>query len=193
MSRVGKQPIVLPDGVTFELKDGLVTIKGPKGELSQTFDSRININVEDNQIIVTRNSDEIADRSLHGLTRSLMANMVIGVHEGFKKVLQVVGIGYSVEATVNGLLFNLGFSHPILFDLPEGIKAVLAKPDAYEKADFREMQIKVALSGIDKQLLGQVAAKIRSLRKPEPYKGKGIRYEGEYVRRKAGKQVASVG
>lgn len=180
MSRVGKKPIDVPEGVTINIDKGLVTVsKGDKSlqtevhpDISVTFDE------EKRQILVTRPNDHRIYRSLHGLYRSLIANMVEGLTKGFTKKLEIVGVGYRAELKGKNLQLNLGYSHPILFKPPEGIEIALESPT------------KIAVNGIDKQLVGQVAAKIRSFRPPEPYKGKGIRYEGEYVRRKAGKSAA---
>jgi large subunit ribosomal protein L6 len=175
MSRIGRLPIDIPSGVTVSLDNALVTVKGPKGELSLTVAAPIEIAIADNQVLVTRPNDERMSRSLHGLTRTLIANQIIGVTEGYTKRLEVVGTGYRVAAKGSSLEFALGYSHSITVDPPAGI--------AFEV----EGQNKVIVSGIDKQAVGEVAANIRKLRKPEPYKGKGIRYEGEHVRRKAGK------
>ena len=180
MSRIGKQPIPLPDGVKAELADRQVTVSGPKGQLDYTCQPGVTVTQDDGQLVVSRASDEKRHRALHGLTRALLANMVHGVQEGFSKQLDLVGIGYTVEQKGPNILLNLGFSHPIYFQAPPGIELeVTGKNSA------------VVVKGIDKQLVGQVAAKIRSLRKPEPYKGKGIRYVDEYVQRKAGKTVAA--
>ena len=175
MSRIGRLPIDIPSGVTVSVDNALVTVKGPKGELSLTVAAPIEIAIADNQVLVTRPNDERMSRSLHGLTRTLIANQIIGVTEGYTKRLEVVGTGYRVAAKGSSLEFALGYSHSITVDPPAGI--------AFEV----EGQNKVIVSGIDKQAVGEVAANIRKLRKPEPYKGKGIRYEGEHVRRKAGK------
>ena len=175
MSRIGRLPIDIPSGVTVSLDNALVTVKGPKGELSLTVAAPIEIAIADNQVLVTRPNDERMSRSLHGLTRTLIANQIIGVTEGYTKRLEVVGTGYRVAAKGSSLEFALGYSHSITVDPPAGI--------AFEV----EGQNKVIVSGIDKQAVGEVAANIRKLRKPEPYKGKGIRYEGEHLRRKAGK------
>jgi large subunit ribosomal protein L6 len=175
MSRIGRLPIDIPSGVTVSLDNALVTVKGHKGELSLTVAAPIEIAIADNQVLVTRPNDERMSRSLHGLTRTLIANQIIGVTEGYTKRLEVVGTGYRVAAKGSSLEFALGYSHSITVDPPAGI--------AFEV----EGQNKVIVSGIDKQAVGEVAANIRKLRKPEPYKGKGIRYEGEHVRRKAGK------
>lgn len=191
MSRVGKVPIELPDGVEVKLNGSTLTVKGSKGELEDTFDSSISIAVENGSVTVTRGNDEKQSRALHGLTRALIANMVIGVSEGFEKILQLIGVGYSAEKKGKNIIFSLGFSHQILFEAPEGIEFEIQKPDQVEKAQFRAIQSRIFIRGISKQLVGQVTANIRALKPPEPYKGKGIRIQGEYVRKKAGKQVAT--
>ncbi|MFC1655556.1 50S ribosomal protein L6 [Patescibacteria group bacterium] len=179
MSRIGKLPISLSDGVTLEMKDGVCHVKGPKGELSERIQGSINVEVKDNEIIVTRNEETKEARSFHGLSRNLINNMVIGVTKGFEKRLEIIGVGYKAQPQGSKITLNLGFSHPIEYKAPEGIMFDLDK----EKKNI------VIVSGISKQMVGEVASKIRSYRKPEPYKGKGIRYEGEYVARKAGKAV----
>jgi len=191
MSRVGKVPIELPDGVEVKLNGSTLTVKGSKGELEDTFDSSISIAVENGSVTVTRGNDEKQSRALHGLTRALIANMVIGVSEGYEKILQLIGVGYSAEKKGKNIIFSLGFSHQILFEAPEGIEFEIQKPDQVEKAQFRAIQSRIFIRGISKQLVGQVTANIRALKPPEPYKGKGIRIQGEYVRKKAGKQVAT--
>lgn len=176
MSRIGKLPVSVPAGVEVSINGTEVTVKGPKGELTQTFHSELTIEkAEDGSIVVTRPDDERKSRSMHGLTRTLIHNMVIGVSEGYSKTLELVGVGYRAAVKGDHLEMNLGFSHPVIIKTPEGIK--------FECPD----QSKIVVSGIDKQQVGQVAADIRKWRKPEPYKGKGIRYEGEHVRRKEGK------
>ena len=175
MSRIGRLPIEVPSGVNITVDGSAVTVKGPKGELSLTVASPIAVKLEDGQILVTRPDDERESRSLHGLTRSLINNQIIGVTEGYSKALEIVGTGYRVAQKGNGLEFALGFSHPITVDPPAGITFSV------------EGNTKVGIHGIDKQQVGEVAANIRKLRKPEPYKGKGVRYAGEVVRRKAGK------
>jgi len=175
MSRIGRMPIDIPAGVTITVEGQDVTVKGPKGELSLTVASPIEAKVEENQVIVTRPDDERASRSLHGLTRTLINNNIIGVTQGYEKKLEVVGTGYRVNAKGQALEFALGYSHSITVEPPQGITFSVEGND------------KVIVSGIDKQAVGEVAANIRKLRKPEPYKGKGVRYEGERVRRKAGK------
>lgn len=179
MSRIGKVPVPIPSGVDVKISPQMdVTIKGPKGQLEMSTEGRVTVSVVDSRITVERPNDERESRAFHGLYQRLITNMVIGVSEGFKKELEIRGVGYKVEKAGNGLKFSLGYSHPITFDAPEGI--TLEAPE----------QTKITVSGVDKQKVGQVAANIRSLRKPEPYKGKGIRYVGEYVRRKVGKTGA---
>lgn len=180
MSRIGKKPIALPKGVTVTVSPANeVTVKGPKGELKETLDRDIKVEQVDDQIMISRPTDQIRHRALHGLYGALVANMVEGVTNGFVKQLELVGVGYRAAVQGQQLDMALGFSHNIVFELPKEIKATATM----EKGQAP----KVILESIDKQLLGQVAAKIRSLRKPEPYKGKGVRYAGEIVRRKAGK------
>ena len=176
MSRIGKLPVPVPAGVEVKIDGASVTVKGPKGELSNTFDERLGIELNDaNEIIVTRPNDERECRALHGLTRSLINNMVVGVTEGYVKTLELVGVGYRASVKNGGLEMALGFSHPVIVKPVEGI--------TFDCPDNTTINI----SGIDKQLVGQVAADVRKFRKPEPYKGKGIRYRGEHVRRKEGK------
>ncbi len=175
MSRVGNLPVPIPAGVEVSVKDNVVTVKGPKGELQQSYDPLITVKVEGDEVVVTRANDERQARSLHGLTRSLINNMTIGVTEGYSKTLELVGVGYRAALKGNKLELSVGYSHPVYVEAPEGIK--LDCPD----------QTHITVSGINKQLVGQVAADIRKWRKPEPYKGKGIRYEGEHVRHKEGK------
>ncbi len=174
MSRIGKMPIPIPDKVKVSIKECHVTVEGTKGKLQFDIDPSITVKVEENEIVVTRPNDARRNRAFHGLTRALLANMVKGVNEGFEKKLEIQGVGYRAAKQGDALNFQLGYSHPILFEPPEGI----------ELAVDRNI---VTVSGIDKQAVGQAAAHIRALRKPEPYKGKGIRYLGEHVRRKAGK------
>ena len=176
MSRIGKLPVSVPAGVEVTINGSEVSVKGPKGELTQSFHSELTIEkAEDGSIVVTRPDDERKSRAMHGLTRTLIHNMIIGVSEGYSKTLELVGVGYRAAVKGDHLELNLGFSHPVIVKTPEGIK--------FECPD----QSKIVVSGIDKQQVGQVAADIRKWRKPEPYKGKGIRYEGEHVRRKEGK------
>jgi large subunit ribosomal protein L6 len=175
MSRIGRLPIDVPSGVNITIDGSAVNVKGPKGELSLVVASPIEVALEDGQLLVTRPDDERESRSLHGLTRTLIANQIIGVTQGYSKGLEVVGTGYRVAAKGESLEFALGFSHSITVDPPKGISFTV------------EGNNKVTVNGIDKQAVGEVAANIRKLRKPEPYKGKGVRYAGEVVRRKAGK------
>ncbi|MBW3606217.1 MAG: 50S ribosomal protein L6 [Actinobacteria bacterium] len=176
MSRIGKEPVPIPDGVDVTLADGAVTVKGPKGELSEAVPDGITVEIADTEVVVTRASDQREHRSLHGLTRSLIANMVTGVTQGYSKSLEIVGIGYRAQARGNdGLVIQAGFSHPVEVTAPEGVIFEVPSPT------------RITVSGPSKQVVGQVAANIRAIRKPEPYKGKGIRYAGEQVRRKAGK------
>lgn len=175
MSRIGKAPVAVPAGVEVKIDGSTVSVKGPKGELSRTFSDKVTITQEDGQIVVDRPADDRESRALHGLSRSLVNNMVIGVSEGFRKELDIVGVGYRATAKGSDIELALGFSHPVLVTAPEGISFQVPAPTRIE------------VHGIDKQLVGQVAADIRAWRKPEPYKGKGVRYVGEHVRRKAGK------
>lgn len=181
MSRIGKAPIVIPAGVTVQVKDNVVTVKGPKGELSQEINPDITVNVEDGHVVLTRPSDECTHRAMHGLYRALVHNMVVGVSEGYKKEMELVGVGYRAAATGQVLELALGYSHAIYIKLPKEVK-VEAKTE-------RNKNPLIILESSDKQLLGQVCAKIRSLRKPEPYKGKGIKFVGEIIRRKSGKSA----
>ena len=183
MSRIGKLPIAIPAGVTVTLKDDVVTVKGPKGELSQYVNPLISVTVEGNQIVVSRNSDEKQERSLHGLYRALINNMVVGVSEGYKAELELVGVGYRVSNTGNVMELALGFTHPIFMVLPAEIKV--------ETKTERNKNPLITLESCDKQLLGAVCAKIRSFRKPEPYKGKGVKFVGEVIRRKSGKSAGA--
>src|SRR5450631_3074007 len=180
MSRIGKKPVVLPSGITVTVgSDNIVTVKGPKGELKQAIDRDIKVEVKDNQIHISRPTDQIRHRALHGLYRSLLSNMVKGVAEGYKRQLELIGVGFKASNQGNLLDLALGYSHNIIFEIPKELKLATAQ----EKGE----NPKIMLEGTDKQLIGQVAAKIRGLRKPEPYKGKGVRYTGEVVRKKAGK------
>ena len=181
MSRIGKHPVSIPAGVTVSVKDGVVSVKGAKGELSQSIDARIEVAVEGAEVIVRRSSDEREDRSLHGLYRALIHNMVVGVSEGFSKTLELVGVGYRASNQGQILELSLGFTHNVYLQLPKEISV--------ETKTERNKNPLIILSSADKQLLGQVCAKIRSFRMPEPYKGKGIRFEGEEVRRKSGKSA----
>ncbi len=180
MSRVGKAPIKLPQGVNIDISKGnLVTVKGPKGTLTQQVDPDIKLNIEDGTLSVTRPTDQIRHRALHGLYRALLNNMVVGVTAGFVRELELVGVGYRAQNTGQLLELTLGFSHPIMFYIPSEVKV--------ETKQEKGKNPLIRLESNDKQLLGQVAAKIRALRKPEPYKGKGVRYSDESIRRKAGK------
>lgn len=183
MSRIGKAPVVIPAGVTAKVENNVVTVKGPKGQLSQEFHSDLTVKVEDGHIVVTRPSDDIEHRAQHGLVRALIHNMVVGVSEGYKKEMELVGVGYRATATGQVLELALGYSHAIYFKLPPEVK-VEAKTE-------RNKNPLITFESCDKQLLGQVCAKVRSLRKPEPYKGKGIRFVGEVIRRKSGKSASA--
>ena len=176
MSRIGRMPIPVPEGVAVSIEGNRVTVKGPKGELSRSFDQDMSIALRDNQVIVTRPSDSKRHKAMHGLTRALLANMVTGVSEGFRKTLEIVGVGYRAEIREEKLVLSVGYSHLVPIEPPPGITFRVAK-------GYRSFTVE----GIDKELVGEVAARIRAVRKPEPYKGKGIRYLGERVRRKAGK------
>ena len=175
MSRIGRKPIAVPAGVEVTLNGQHVQVKGPRGELSRTLHRDVIVRREDGQIVVERPSDQPEHRSLHGLSRTLVANMVEGVTTGFTKTLEIVGVGYRAETKPFGLTLALGYSHPIDYKAPEGITLRAVNPTTVE------------VSGTDKEVVGQVAAEIRSLRPPEPYKGKGVKYQGEVIRRKAGK------
>ena len=179
MSRIGKQPITIPAGVEIKVEDGMVFVKGAKGELSQKISDLINVSIEDGVLTVSRVNDTKEAASFHGLTRTLINNMVIGVSQGFQKKLELVGVGYRAALKGKALEMQLGYSHPVVIDEIEGI--------TFEVPSQTEILVK----GIDKQKVGQVAADIRKWRKPEPYKGKGIRYEGEYIRRKLGKAAGA--
>ncbi len=181
MSRIGKAPIEIPAGVTVTVKDHEVTVKGPKGELKQEINPDINVEVKEGHVYVTRPTDDKEHRSLHGLYRALIHNMVVGVSEGYKKEMELVGVGYRATSTGQVLELALGFSHAIFIKLPKEIKV--------EAKSERNKNPLIILESCDKQLLGQVCAKIRSLRKPEPYKGKGIKFVGEIIRRKSGKSA----
>ena len=175
MSRIGSAPITLPSGVDVTIDGTTVTVKGSKGTLSSTFSDKVAVAVDDGILTVTRHDEERESRALHGLTRSLLANMVTGVSEGYVKELKTVGVGYRASLKGKSIELLVGYSHPVLLDAPEGIEIEVPEPT------------KIIVKGIDKQKVGQMAADIRSVRPPEPYKGKGIRYVDEYVRRKAGK------
>jgi len=182
MSRIGKAPVAIPSGVTVTVEAGVIKVKGPKGELEQEFDTAIGVTVEENEVLFTRPSDQPDHRAKHGLYRSLCAGMVEGVTNGYKKELELVGVGFRAQAAGQQLTLALGYSHPIIIELPKEISVSADSPKGSNP--------KVTLESHDKQLLGTVAAKIRSLRKPEPYKGKGVRFTDEYIRRKAGKSAA---
>ena len=176
MSRIGKAPVAVPNGVTVTLKDGnVISVKGPKGELTRSLPSAMTVKQESGTVTVTRPSDEDQHKALHGLTRTLIANMVEGVTKGFSKNLELVGVGYKAEKRPYGLQLSLGYSHPIEYRAPQGIKLTAPVPT------------QIVVEGANKEVVGQVAAEIRSLRPPEPYKGKGVKYVGEQIRRKAGK------
>ncbi len=182
MSRIGKQVITIPAGVTFSVgSDNVVTVKGPKGELKQPIDRDMKVNVEGTEVTVTRPSDQIRHRALHGLSKALLQNLVTGVTDGFTIKLELVGVGYKATNTGNVLDLAVGYSHNIVFELPKEITVATQQDKGQNPI--------ITLQGSDKQLIGQVAAKLRSLRKPEPYKGKGIRFVGEVVRKKAGKSA----
>ena len=180
MSRIGKKPVTIPKGVTITLgKDNVINVKGPKGELKQTVDRDIKVEVKEGQVEFIRPTDQIRHRALHGLYRSLVSNMVKGVTEGYKKDLELIGVGFKASNQGNILDLSLGYSHNIVFEIPKELKVATLTEKGQNP--------KIMLEGIDKQLIGQVAAKLRGLRKPEPYKGKGVKYAGEILRRKAGK------
>ncbi len=187
MSRIGKKPVVLPKGVTVTVStDNILVVKGPKGELKQNIDRDIKVEVKEGEIEFVRPTDQIRHRALHGLYRSLASNMVKGVTEGYKRQLELIGVGFKASNQGNILDLALGYSHNIIFEIPKELKLATSQ----EKGENPKIVLegtKISLEGTDKQLIGQVAAKIRGLRKPEPYKGKGIRYTGEVVRKKAGK------
>ena len=181
MSRIGNKIITLPAGVEFTQDNGVVTVKGPKGQLTETIDRDIKVEVKENEIIVTRPTDQIRHRAMHGLYRSLLSNTVKGVTDGYKKDLELVGVGFKAANTGNVLDLALGYSHNIIFEIPSELKVNTVTEKGKNPL--------ISLEGSDKQLLGQVAAKLRSLRKPEPYKGKGVKYTDEILRRKAGKSA----
>lgn len=175
MSRVGKKPIPLKKGILVQIQDNLVSVEGPKGKLQQQIHPLIRVLIEEDKIVVVRTADTRQQGALHGLSRSLIANMVTGVEQGFEKILEVNGVGYKVQVQGKELVLNLGYSHPIHYPIPEGIEIAVDK------------NLRISVKGIDKQKVGQVAADIRSFRKPEPYKGKGIKYVNEIIKRKVGK------
>lgn len=178
MSRIGKQPIPIPGGTEVKIHDGVFTAKGPKGQVSQTLLPEVSVKVEDGQVLVERNGESGSERARHGLMRSLLANAVEGVTNGFTKQLEVIGVGYRVEVAGSSLQLALGYSHPVVYPIPQGISIEVDK------------QNRITVSGADRQQVGQVAAEVRKLRRPDPYKGKGIRYAGEQIRRKVGKAGA---
>lgn len=178
MSRIGKMPITVPAGVTVTIENNFVTVKGPKGELSRQINKNMKLTLDNGVLIVERPSDEKEDRAMHGLSRTLINNMIIGVTQGFSKTLEINGVGYRAAKQGQNINFTLGFSHPVVKEPPAGITFEVPAPN------------KIVVSGADKEVVGAVAAEIRTLRPPEPYKGKGIRYEGEFVRRKIGKAGA---
>jgi large subunit ribosomal protein L6 len=179
MSRVGRKPIPIPSGVTVTIKAPEVTVKGPKGTLSRSLPPTCRVEEQDGHLLVTRASDDRVQRSLHGLTRALLANMIVGVSAGFSKDLEIVGVGYKAEVKGKALVLALGYSHPVNYAIPEGISIETPEPT------------KIRVSGADREQVGQVAAEIRGFRPPEPYKGKGVKYAGEHIQRKAGKSAAS--
>jgi large subunit ribosomal protein L6 len=179
MSRIGKAPITVPGGVTVTVNNNVVSVKGPKGELKENIDRDIAVEVKDGHVNITRPTDQIRHRALHGLSRALIANMVKGVTDGYTKKLELIGVGFKAANQGNVLDLALGYSHNIIFEIPKEIKVATEQ--------LKGQNPTISLEGIDRQLLGQVAAKLRGLRKPEPYKGKGVRYVGEVVRKKAGK------
>jgi len=179
MSRIGKKPIPIPAGVKVNVTNGTVSAEGPKGKLSQPVPSGLSANLDANTLVITRDGDDRRVRALHGLTRALVANMVAGVKDGFERKLDIVGIGYRAQMQGKAIQLALGYSHPVVFPLPEGISAEI------------ERQTAITLRGADKALLGETAAKLRALRKPDPYKGKGIKYSDEVIRRKVGKKAGA--
>jgi large subunit ribosomal protein L6 len=183
MSRIGKKPVAIPSGVTVDVSGNIVKVSGPKGDLSFTFLPEVTVTVKGEEVKVDRKGDTADARARHGLTRSIISNMVHGVNEGYSKELEIIGVGYKAQISGKKLTLQLGYSHPIDYEIPEGIEVV---------QDEKNKNI-LCVRGIDKQLVGQVSAQIRGFRKPEPYKGKGVRYRDEYVRRKVGKAAAKSG
>ena len=181
MSRIGKQPIEIPSGVDIKIDGARVTVKGPRGELSQAFNEQMKLSITDGQLLVERPNDEGFYRGLHGLTRTLIANMIEGVTKGYEKTLDIVGVGYRAAMKGKDIELQVGYSHPVLVSVPEGIEFEVPTTT------------RIVVRGNDKAAVGEIAAKIRKVRKPEPYKGKGIRYEGEHVRKKAGKAAKAAG
>jgi large subunit ribosomal protein L6 len=180
MSRIGRRPVPIPKGVTVQLEGSRLTVKGPKGEISRAIHAELSVAVEDSTLLVRRPSDENRHKALHGLTRTLVANMVEGVTQGYSKSLEIQGVGYKAEPKPFGVQLVVGFSHPVPYEAPKGIKISVTN------------NVLIKVEGVDKELVGQVAAELRNVRPPEPYKGKGIRYVGEQVRRKAGKSAQAV-
>lgn len=183
MSRIGKKPVQIPAGVTIQVTQNTVSVKGPKGEIKKTFHPNIKIEVKDQNIVITRKDDEKENKALHGLTRSMLANMVEGVIKGYEKKMEIIGVGYRAQVNKNKITLTLGFSHPVEYTAPEGIEFEIDK----------ENKNLLTVRGIDNQIVGEVAAKVRSFKKPEPYKGKGIKYQDEQITRKAGKAAAGAG
>ncbi|MCX5710854.1 MAG: 50S ribosomal protein L6 [Candidatus Omnitrophica bacterium] len=179
MSRIGKKPVIIPQGVKVEFKDRTIFVEGPKGKLNRIVSDRIGIEIKDNLVQVSRVADTKQDKSLHGLYRALIANMVKGVTEGYVKELEIIGVGFKAAVQGNNLVLNLGFSHPVNFPIPEGVAIEAPKPT------------QLVIRSVDKQMIGQVATEIRSIYPPEPYKGKGVRFVGEYVKKKIGKAQAT--
>lgn len=179
MSRVGEKPIIIPEGVKVQIEGNIFTVEGPKGKLTKKIPSEIKVEVKEKEIIVKRPSSEKFYKSLHGLSRSLLANMIQGVSEGFSKSLEIIGVGYKANLKDNKLILSLGFAHPIEFPIPQGIEIKVEKGT------------QITVSGADKGLVGEIASDIRALKPPEPYKGKGIRYKGEYIKRKVGKAAVT--
>lgn len=178
MSRIGIKPLAIPGDVKIEVKDGNISVEGPKGKLARLLSDRINLETKDNQLFLKRISDAKPDKALHGLYRALISNMIKGVTEGYVKELEIIGVGFRAQAQGSNLNMQLGFSHPVNFPIPEGIKIETPK------------QTQIVIRGIDKELVGKVASEIRAIYPPEPYKGKGIRYAGEYIKKKVGKAQA---
>ena len=180
MSRIGDVPIDIPENVNLDIDDNTITVKGPKGELTKNYNSRCTVNIEDDQIIVHRSSDSKSDRALHGLVRSVIDSMIEGVVNGFEKKLEMVGVGYGAQKKGKNLELEVGFSHTVTIEAEDGIEFEVENGSG-------DVQSVIIVKGVDKQKVGEVAAEIREIRKPEPYKGKGIRYQGEHIRRKVGK------
>jgi large subunit ribosomal protein L6 len=179
MSRIGKKPIVIPKDVKIDIKDGLISVEGPKGKLSRSLTDRLNLEIKDNQLLLKRPTDTKLDKSMHGLYHALICNMIKGVTEGYVKALEIIGVGFKAQVSGKSLNMQLGFSHPVNFPFPEGIQIETPK------------QTQIVIKGIDKEKVGEVASEIRAIYPPEPYKGKGIRFVGEYVKKKIGKAQAT--